>query len=98
MVTRFMTDSADNIRISLRAPAGTIDAFDRIAKALDRDRAWVMLQAFSSYLAGEGGHILEEAEGLAELDRGDSVDFDEAMGRFDEIISEAAAKPAKRSA
>ncbi len=93
-----MFDSADSIHISLRAPVGTVDAFDRIAKALDRDRAWVMLQAFSSYLAGEGGHILEEAEGLAELERGDSVDFDEAMVRIDEIIAEAETKPAKRSA
>jgi hypothetical protein len=38
----------------------------RIAKALDRDRTWVMLQAFSVYLRGEGGHILEEAEGVAQ--------------------------------
>jgi hypothetical protein len=28
-----------------------------------------MLQAFSVYLKREGAHILDEAEGLAELDR-----------------------------
>lgn len=95
-----MRDPVEKVQISLRAPAATIDAFDRIAKALDRDRTWVMLQAFSSYLKGESGHILQEAEGIAELDRGESVDFDEAVDRIDEIISaaEANAAESKRSA
>jgi predicted transcriptional regulator len=66
-----------------------VDAFDRIARAVDRDCTWVILQAFSAYLQGEGGHILEDAEGIAQLDRGESVDFDEIMNEIDEIISEA---------
>ncbi len=86
-----MKNSAEKVEISLRAPAATIDAFDRIAKILDRDRSWVMLQAFSFYLRGEGDQILDEAEGVAELDRGDSVDFDEAMDDIDKLVSEAQA-------
>jgi predicted transcriptional regulator len=94
-----MSDVAEKVQISLRAPAATVDAFDRIARALDRDRTWVMLQAFSTYLKGEGGHILEEAEGIAELERGESVDFDEAMDEIDKIISDAEqASASKRSA
>jgi predicted transcriptional regulator len=94
-----MSDVAEKMQISLRAPTATIDAFDRIAKALDRDRTWVMLQAFSAYLKSEGGHILEEAEGIAELERGESVDFDEAMDEVDKIISDSEqAAVAKRSA
>jgi predicted transcriptional regulator len=87
-----MADPREKMQISLRAPAATIDAFDRIAKALERDRSWVMLQAFSLYLKGEGGHILQEVEGIAELDRGESVDFDVAMDGVDKIIADAEAK------
>jgi predicted transcriptional regulator len=94
-----MRDADDKVQISLRAPASTVDAFDRIARALDRDRTWVMLQAFSAYLKGEGGHILEEAEGIAELELGQSVDFDEAMDEIDKIISDTEqAALSKRSA
>ncbi len=50
-----------------------------------------MLQAFAFYLKGEGGHILEEAEGIAELDRGESVDFDAAMDTIDKIVADAEA-------
>jgi len=89
-----MRESVEKIQISLRAPAATIEAFDAIAEALDRDRTWVMLQAFSSYLKAEGGVILQEAKGIAELDRGESVDFDEAMEAIDEIISDAEARAA----
>ena len=94
-----MSDTVEKVEISLRAPAATLEAFDRIAKALDRDRTWVMLQAFSLYLKGEGGDILEEAEGISELERGESVDFDEAMDEIDKIISDAEqAAVANRSA
>src|ERR1700735_4527327 len=94
-----MGDAAEKVQISLRAPAATVAAFDRIARALDRDRSWVMLQAFSAYLQGEGGHILEEAEGLAQLERGESVDFDEAMDEIDKLVSDAErAAVSKRSA
>ena len=94
-----MSDAVEKVQISLRAPAATVEAFDRIARALDRDRSWVMLQAFSAYLRGEGGHILEEAEGIAQLERGESVDFDEAMDEIDRIISDAEqASVSKRSA
>jgi predicted transcriptional regulator len=87
-----MREAGEKMQVSLRAPAATIDAFDRIAKALERDRSWVMLQAFSLYLKGEGGHILQEAEGIAELDRGESVDFDEGMNGIDKIIADVEAK------
>ena len=94
-----MGDASVKVQISLRAPVATIEAFDRIARALDRDRTWVMLQAFSAYQQREGGHILEEAEGVAELERGESVDFDEAMDEIDRIISDAEqASVSKRSA
>ena len=90
-----MSDVAEKMQISLRAPAATVAAFNRIAQALDRDRTWVALQAFSLYLKGEGGHILEEAEGIAELERGESVDLDEAMDEIDKLISEAEQKEGK---
>jgi predicted transcriptional regulator len=95
-----MKRSAEKAQVSLRVPSTTIDALDRIARALDRDRSWVMLEAFSAYLKGEGGHILKEAAGIAELDRGESVDFDEAMDGLEKIIAGAESRDSasKRSA
>ena len=62
-----MSDAVERFRYRFVRPLLTVEAFDRIAKALDRDRTWVMLQAFSFYLKGEGGHILRrKAEGIAE--------------------------------
>jgi predicted transcriptional regulator len=84
-----MADASEYVQISLCAPVATVDAFDRIASVLDRDRAWVMLRAFSVYLKVEGAHILAEAEGIAELERGESVDFDATMDQIDKIISDA---------
>ncbi len=95
-----MTELIQKAQISFRAPAATIDALDKIARALERDRTWVILRAFAFYLKGEGGHILQEAEGIAELDRGESVDFDQAMEGIDKIIADAEARAGglKRSA
>jgi len=89
-----MDGSPENVQVSLRLPAEMREAFDRIAVALDRDRSWVMLHALRQYLDDEGADVLREAEGLAALDRGEGIDFDEVMGEIDDIIAGAeAGKP-----
>ncbi|MET3595119.1 putative transcriptional regulator [Mesorhizobium shonense] len=79
----------DKTQISIRIPVGMLANFDRIAHALDRDRTWVMLCAFKSYLDGEGGHLLEEIQGIEELDAGRTVDFDEVLDKADTIVAAA---------
>lgn len=76
-------------QVSLRLPTPLVAEFDRIAAALDRDRTWVMQKALSQYLAGEGAEILRDAQGIDELDRGESVDLDEVLEKARTIVDAA---------
>jgi predicted transcriptional regulator len=76
--------------LSLRIPSDLIEAFDRLAAALDRPRSWVMVRALRQYVEeGEGAEIAEDAESLAELDRGETVSSEELLRRVEEIIARA---------
>ena len=91
-----MNDASAKTQISIRIPVDMVETFDKIGKVLERDRTWVMLRAFRQYLADEGADIVQEAEGLAALDRGEGVDFDQVMDEADEIIAQAKGRHAAR--
>jgi len=93
-----MAIESDKLTVSMRVPTEICEAFDRIASVLQRDRTWVMLRALRGYLQDEGAYILREAEGLAALDRGEGVDFDELMDEIDAIIDRAEGKHTPRQA
>jgi predicted transcriptional regulator len=84
-------------QISLRVPADMLADFDRIATAIERDRSWVILRAMKTYLEGDGADILEEAEGLAELDRGESFDLDDVLAEAEALIAAHDAKTARKA-
>ena len=92
-----MVDQIEKTQISIRVPIDMIGAFDEVAKALERDRTWVMVRAFRHYLEGEGAEILQEAKGIAALDRGEGRDFDQVMDEADAVIARAKAKHARKS-
>ncbi len=73
-------------QVSLRLPTELVAKFDRIAEVLDRDRTWVMQKALNQYLASEGADILQDAQGLDELDRGESVDLDDVLDKARTIV------------
>ena len=73
--------------VSLRVPNDLVEAFDRIAGALERPRSWVMLRALRQYLENEGREIEEDTESLAELDRGEVVSAEELHERLRQIIA-----------
>jgi predicted transcriptional regulator len=79
----------EKTQVSLRLPAPLVAEFDRIASILERDRTWVMQKALSQYLANEGAEILRDAQGLDELDRGESVDLDDVLEKARTIINAA---------
>jgi predicted transcriptional regulator len=54
----------------------------------------VILRALKQYMQDEGAELLEIAEGIAALDRGEGVDFDEVMKEADDIIAQAEARHA----
>ena len=84
-----MDEPAAKVQISLRIPAEMVEAFDTIAKGMERDRSWVMLRALKQYLDAEGADVLRELEGLASAERGELVDFDDVMAEAAEIIRQA---------
>jgi predicted transcriptional regulator len=89
----------DDVRagpISVRLPADLLEKLDKIAAALERSRSWVLLHAFREYLKDEGQEVLDVQEGVEALDRGDGVDFDEAVAEMRAIVAEAEAKRTKR--
>lgn len=89
--------NGERTQISLRVPTETLDAFERIAGALDRDRTWVMLQAFQFYLEREGKDILSDAAGVAAVDRGETVSWEDAKIRIDAAIARGAAAHVKKA-
>ncbi len=82
-------DPAPSTHVSLRVPNDLIEAFDKLAAALERPRSWVMVRALRSYLEEEGGEIFDDIERLAELDRGEFVSSEEMQQRLREIIDKA---------
>lgn len=90
-----MDEPAAKVQISLRIPAEMVAAFDTMAQAMERDRSWMMLRALKQYLENEGADILREAEGIAAIERGEFVDFDEAMDELDAIIDAAEQRRSK---
>lgn len=72
--------------ITLRLPADVLEAIERIAATSDRTRSWVMVRAMRLYLAGEGAEILNVADGLAQLDNGESEDMDDVIAQVEQIV------------
>ena len=89
-------DSAGSTHVSLRVPGDLIQAFDKLAALLDRPRSWVMLRALRQYLEDEGAELTEDAESLAELDRGEIVSSEDVRRRVGEIIAGAEKARAQR--
>jgi len=83
-------DNPGSMHISLRVPGDLMQAFDKLAAMLERPRSWVMLRALRQYLEDEGAEVIGDAESLAELDRGESVPFEDSIREVREIIRRAA--------
>ena len=74
--------------VSLRVPNEVVEAFDKLAAALERPRSWVMLRALRCYLEEEGAEIFEDGESIAELDRGEVVSGEELYSRLQNVIEQ----------
>jgi predicted transcriptional regulator len=82
-------ENAGSTHVSLRVPNELVEAFDKLAAMLDRPRSWVMLRALRQYLEDEGAEIAEDAESLAELDRGETVSAEHVRRQVELIIASA---------
>jgi predicted transcriptional regulator len=89
-------DGVLTTHVTLRVPGDVVEAFDRLAKVLDRPRSWVMVRALRNYLEEEGAEVFEDAAALAELDRGETIAAEDVIAEMREIIDAAERKRAKR--
>ncbi len=89
--------SAERTQISIRVPVEMIGKFEDIAMILDRDRSWVMLTAMKYYLDREGLGLLQDAAGIAAVDRGETVEWSVALGRLDAAIDRGEAASSKKA-
>lgn len=88
-------DDREDVVVSL---SGAVAAdLDRIGDAVQLDRASLIRLALDHYLAGEGADILAEAQGLAELDRGESVDLDDTLAKARQAIAAAESNRQRRA-
>lgn len=69
--------------LSLRLDEEIISRLDRIAKALDRSRSWVIADAIRLYIETEGKDIEAILEGIASADAGDFATQEEIDAIFD---------------
>ncbi len=87
-------DGNPSTHITLRMPTEMAEHFARLASLLDRPRSWVMLRALRQYLETEGAELTEDAESLAQLDRGEGEPFETLVSEVRQIIDRKAAKRA----
>ena len=67
--------------ITIRADRQTVERLDRLAKALDRSRNYVVKQALEAYLEEQSWQIQAIEEGLQSLDRGQGRPHEEVMAQ-----------------
>jgi predicted transcriptional regulator len=89
-------DVALSTHVTIRVPSDVVEAYDRLAKILERPRSWVMVRALRAYLQAEGEEVFEDAEALAALDRGESVPMEDAITEMRETLAAAERRRAER--
>jgi len=80
---------AETTTITVRIPIELRDKLDRLAKAMERSRSYVAVQALEDYALYETEILdgIEEAE--ADFEAGRFYTHEEAMAEFDKMVEEA---------
>jgi predicted transcriptional regulator len=79
---------AMTVTLSARVPEDVRDQVDTLAKALKRDRAWIVEQAVRRYLADETQFIAAVAQGRAEIAASHFVAHEDVIADLDAIEAE----------
>ena len=70
--------------ISFRIPADKVAELDAIAKAMDRDRSYLLNEAVASYLSEQQRFIAMVNEGLEDVRAGRTISHEEVERMVDE--------------
>jgi predicted transcriptional regulator len=76
------------VTLSARVPEDFRNQVDELAKALNRDRAWVVEQAVRRFLAEEAAFIAAVRRGREDIQAGRFVTHDEMEAELDRIEAE----------
>lgn len=68
--------------INVRVPVDVFDQLEELAKATDRTKSFVTVEALSTYLDTQAWQIREVTEALAEADRGEFATDEEVNAIF----------------
>ncbi|MGD0629044.1 MAG: hypothetical protein ABR987_06820 [Terracidiphilus sp.] len=72
--------------ISFRIAPEKVDELDLIAKALDRDRSYLLNEAVESYLSEQRRFVALVEEGLEASRKGDLIDHEEVGAMIDSWV------------
>ena len=79
------------VTLSTRVPEDFRDKVDMLAKALGRDRAWVVEQAVRRYVESESEFIAAVLRGREDIKAGRFIEHDQMEAELDRIEAEASA-------
>jgi predicted transcriptional regulator len=76
----------------------TRERLDRVAKAYERNRSWIIARAIQEYLDREEAFARAVEAGIESADRGELVAHTDVMAEMDVLIDELAPPKSKRAA
>ena len=76
------TETAPSRTINVRVPAKLYQQLEDLARATERTKSYVTLEALSTYLAAQGWQVQDIEAGLAEADRGEFASEAEVAAVF----------------
>jgi len=84
---------SQTVTLSTRVAKEFLDEVDTLAKALNRDRAWIVEQAVRRYVQAESAFIGAVQQGRADIAVGRFVTHDEMEAELDRIEAEVNPRP-----
>jgi predicted transcriptional regulator len=75
------------VTISARIPEELSEQLTALARALRRNRSWVIEEALRGYITSEVQFIEAVNEGIRAADAGDLLDQDDVMKELDELLA-----------
>lgn len=79
---------SQTMTLSARVPKAFLDEVDILARALKRDRAWIVEQAVRQYVQGEVAFLAAVQQGRADIAAGRVVTHEEMEAELDRIDAE----------
>jgi predicted transcriptional regulator len=77
-----MADPESAVPVTVRMPVERRDALDGLARALDRDRSYLVNEAVAQYIEAQQGWAAHLREGLRQADAGEVAGAEEVAEAF----------------